>query len=256
MSYDLTSMLRDWPYEPGQLAVRLIQGDDGRRKIQIRLDLGVLQLETEGRPDGVRPEGAGSLLEHHEARLDEWLLEGGDAEDFSLDGDECAALREEAVQYYHRYVAFFVLEDFEGVIRDTSRNLRVLDLCANHAESEEDRTMLEQYRPYILTMRARALASLAMRDGEGKAAMLALDQGIAEIREHFQGLGEPEHFESCNEVQLLRGLRQSLAPQLPVSQSSELRDRLRRAVEQENYELAAILRDELRMLSGTGVPPA
>ncbi len=29
MSYDLTKLLRDWPYEPGQLAVRIVEGDDG-----------------------------------------------------------------------------------------------------------------------------------------------------------------------------------------------------------------------------------
>ena len=56
MSYDLTNMLRDWPYESGQLAVRMLDGDDGRPKIQMRLDLGILQMEVEGRPDGLRPD--------------------------------------------------------------------------------------------------------------------------------------------------------------------------------------------------------
>ena len=43
---------------------------------------------------------------------------------------------------------------------------------------------------------------------------------------------------------------------LPASQKNELRERLRVAVEQENYELAAILRDELRMLSDEGTRSA
>ena len=47
---------------------------------------------------------------------------------------------------------------------------------------------------------------------------------------------------------MLRGMRDALVPKLPVSQKSELKDRLARAIEQENYELAAILRDELRLL--------
>ena len=39
-------------------------------------------------------------------------------------------------------------------------------------------------------------------------------------------------------------------PKLPASPEAELRDRMNRAIEQENYELAAILRDELRAMGG------
>jgi protein-arginine kinase activator protein McsA len=49
-------------------------------------------------------------------------------------------------------------------------------------------------------------------------------------------------------VQLLRGMRDALVPKLPVSQRMELQERLRAAVDSENYELAAMLRDELRLL--------
>ncbi len=267
MSQDLSGMLREWPYEPGQLSVRVIDGDDGRPKIQMRLDLGMIQMEMEGRPDGQRPMGAESLLEHYETLFDEHAaageaLEGPpgpegaapeDAEEAveeapTLDADACRALREEAAQYYHRYVALFILEDYEGVVRDTSRNLRVLDLCAQRAESEEDRLVLEQFRPYILMMRARAVASQAVRDREPKAGILALDDALERIKGHFAEIGEPDAFERSGEVQLLRGMRDALAPKLPVSARSELRDRLRKAVEQENYELAAILRDELKMM--------
>ncbi|MFN9976994.1 MAG: UvrB/UvrC motif-containing protein [Phycisphaerae bacterium] len=49
-------------------------------------------------------------------------------------------------------------------------------------------------------------------------------------------------------------MRESLVPKLPVSQQSELRARLASAIESENYELAAILRDELKMLGVTAAP--
>ena len=71
MSYDLSKFLDEWPYEQGKINVRLIEGDDGEPRIQLRLDLGVLQLKTMGRPDGVRPGGFESLLELHESRLDD-----------------------------------------------------------------------------------------------------------------------------------------------------------------------------------------
>jgi len=45
-------------------------------------------------------------------------------------------------------------------------------------------------------------------------------------------------------------MKESLVPKLPASPEAELRDRMNRAIEQENYELAAILRDELRAMGG------
>ena len=43
-------------------------------------------------------------------------------------------------------------------------------------------------------------------------------------------------------------MRDALVPRLPASQRVELEERLRAAIDAENYELAAILRDELRLL--------
>lgn len=245
MSADISKLLEEWPYEPGKINVRLVQGDDGEPRIQIRVDLGILQMRTEGRPDGLEPEGYGSLLEYHEARLDEARAEGREAE-FSLSAEDCRALREEAIQYHHRYIALLALEDFDGVVRDTTRNLRVIDLCEQHAESDQDRGALEGMRPYITMMRARAVAGQAVKDNEPKAAIHAIDEGLEALRRYFAEHGEPDLFERSTEVEMLRGMRESLVPKLPVSQKAELRQRLARAIEQENYELAAILRDELK----------
>ncbi|MFN0132907.1 MAG: UvrB/UvrC motif-containing protein [Phycisphaerales bacterium] len=249
MSHDMSRLFKDWPYEPGKLTVRLIDGDDGEPRLQVRLDLGVLQMFVDGRPDGVRPFDHPSLLEYFEAKLDQLADPEEPAGKFSLSPDDCDALRSEAVQYYHRYMALMALEDYEGVVRDTTRNLRVLDLCATHAETEADREALEQFRPYITMMRARALASQALQDNEPKAAILAIDEGLDALRQCFTDAGQPDLFEQSGEVQMLRGMRESLIPKLPVSQKTELKARLERAIEQENYELAAILRNELRLLN-------
>ncbi len=242
MNQDISRLLNDWPFEPGKLNVRLIDGTDAEPRLQVRLDLGILQMHLEGRPDGERPHGYDSLLEYFEARRDEA------EEGFSLTADDAHSLREEAVQFYHRYVALLALDEFEGVIRDTTRNLRLLDFCKAHSETEEDRAALDQFRPYITMMRARAMASQALKDNEPKAALHAIDEGISALRQHFADSGQPDLFDQSSEVQMLRGMRDSLVPKLPVSQKAELRQRLAEAVTQENYELAAILRDELRQL--------
>jgi protein-arginine kinase activator protein McsA len=245
---DITELLREWPHEPGRINVRLITGADGRKKMQIRIDMGVLQLELDGRPDGQRPQGFESSLDYQVDRLQRYVREGGSADGFVLTPEECKQLREEAVQYYHRYMGLFVLDDYEGTIRDTKRNLAVLDLCRNHAATESDRTFLEQFRPYIIMMRTRAEATRAIVQNQAKRALEALDRGMEEIRQALEESGAAEEFDEANEVQLLRGMRDALVPKLPTSQRVELEERLKAALDAENYELAAILRDELRMM--------
>lgn len=270
MSNDLSSILRQWPYESGQINVRLITGDDGEPKVQMRLDLGLLQMEAFGRPDGERPSGYDSLLEYFETMAEEAGTEppmaaeesaefesyqteaetddSVDDDPFILSAEDCRLLREEAVQFYHRYISLLVLGDFMGVVRDTSRNLRVIEFCEDYAEEEEDREVLKQFRPYITMMRTRALASQMLADEEPKAAMLAIDDGLAQLRRIYDDLDKSDAYETSHEAQLLRGMRDELVKKLPSSQRTELKQRLEEAIRAENYELAAILRDELRML--------
>ena len=55
MSKDITAILDGWDYDPDELQVRIVAGDDGRDKLQMRIDLGLIQMELSGRPDGSRP---------------------------------------------------------------------------------------------------------------------------------------------------------------------------------------------------------
>ncbi|XVJ59488.1 MAG: hypothetical protein HEQ23_08805 [Tepidisphaera sp.] len=256
LSDDLSPLFARWPFVPGQPNVRQFLGDDGEGRIQIRLDLGILQMFADGRPDGERPHEHESLLEYYEAAMED-SAEQPEAERLKLSSDECSAIRDEALQYYHRYMALLVLEDFDGVVRDTTRNLRVFDLCRDHAETEEDRQALEQYRPYVLMVRTRALASQMIKDGEASAAMFAIDQGIDLVRRAYADLGDPAGLEQSQEVQMLRQMRDSLAPKLPVKEpapktakgrKAELKQQLEEAIAKEDYEEAARLRDEIKKL--------
>ncbi|MEL6311818.1 MAG: UvrB/UvrC motif-containing protein [Planctomycetota bacterium] len=278
MTTDISQLLDDWPYEPGKINVRLVERADGEQRIQVRLDLGILQLHLDGRPDGQQPEGFESLLDLVEAQIEGGFESAGDGSESEADedgsdesapdqsgplppprrsegepearlsGEQVSMLRDEAIQYYHRYLALLALEDFERVVRDTTRNLRVLDVIEKCAASDEDRLSVAPTRAHVTMMRARALASLALRDNEPKAAVAAIDEGIDALRRHFETIGHTDMFERSTEVQVLQGMKQALMPKLPVSQKAELRKRLDDAVTQENYRLAAILRDELNSM--------
>jgi protein-arginine kinase activator protein McsA len=43
-------------------------------------------------------------------------------------------------------------------------------------------------------------------------------------------------------------MKEALIPQLPPSERADIKERLAAAIASENFELAAILRDELRLL--------
>ena len=180
-----------------------------------------------------------SLLKEHQEK-------NGTELGFHLTSTQCQSLREEAVQYYHRYLSLFVLEDFDGVVRDTARNLRVLDLCGKYAVEEQDRLVLEQYRPYIVMMNVKATATLLTDKKEYKEALVIVDEGIEMIREFFARFEQEEAFGHSNEVRVLRRFARDIRRKLPVDPIQKLQGQLEHAVKQERYEDAARIRDEIR----------
>jgi len=248
MSVDIGDILDDWPYEPGQITARRIRGDDGRDKIQLRLDLGLLQMEVIGRPDGERPYGYESLLAYHQAQLKRYR-DNDNEDDFKLDEQACERLRTEGLMYYHRYLAAFILEDYDIVEADTARSLAMMDLCGRHAAEESDRFVVEQYRPYVLMMQARARARLALADNRPKAALTAVQEAITDVTACYQRAGEGERADQSGELAVLRALASEIEARVPVDPVTKLRKQLAEALEEERYEDAATIRDQLERLN-------
>jgi len=245
MNLDIGDIMDQWPYRPGQITARRINGADGVEKIQLRLDLGILQMNTIGRPDGQRPHGCESLLVYYRRQLESHIDETGGDEGFTLDERACELLRSEAVLYYHRYLAEFVLEDYSSVARDTARNLVLMDFCAGYAQDASDRYVLEQYRPYVLMMNTRAKAQILVRDQRSKAALDVIEEGIEKIKEFFQRFDHPDMADESTELVMLRALAGEIESGIPRDPTQELRDALARAVSDERYEEAADLRDRI-----------
>ena len=236
-SFDLTTFLDQWPWDSAQFNVRWVDGDDGRRLMQVRMELGVLQMETTGRPDGLRPQGRSSFLD----LCTGWLEVNAHTQ---LDAQVCGSLRDEALQVFHRIAAALTLGDLEVVMHDADGILRRMDLCRRFHRDDGAFTSLESLRPQAIMMRSRAGAELALAAGHQTAARRALSSGLEDLK----GCLEPAAFETCSEAQVLRSMHALLIPRLPASQRVELQTRLSDAIARENFELAAILRDEIRQL--------
>lgn len=244
MICDLRTILDGWEYEPGKISVRKIIGRDGREKLQTRIDLGVLQLECTGRPDGQRPHGCQSLLEYHEQRLREHVDVYGSDEDFVLSPEDCRDLRHEAYLYYQRYLSSFVLEEYDVVESDTARNLRVIDLCERYAAREADRKILRSQHGYVLMMNARARAYLALENALHDAALAIIDDALAALEELSSDSAQGE-VDCTREIGTLGDLRTEVFDTLPTDSPARLRVELEQALAREDYEHAARLRDRM-----------
>lgn len=244
--FDLRRLLECWPYDPDDDA-RIVRGEDGREVLQVRTPLGIEQLEVEGRPDGARPHGVESAFEYQLQRLAKARAAGAESE-FQLDAEDCMELFGEGTLYYFRYLRLFQLKRWAATIRDTARNLRLFDFVHQYAAREEDQCYLEKWRPYILRMNASASALLALEKGAHDKALEIIHACI----ERIEGLEELDDetftFERGRSLTALHELADQVQQTRPVSAVERLERQLKRAIDKQEFERAAELRDKLRAL--------
>ena len=264
MSKDISKTLEGWQFEADRVSVRIVAGNDGRDKIQLRLDLGLLQLEFDGRPDGQRVEGCDSWLEFYQNQQQAHDAANPDGASFILESEDCGRLLREGMQYYHRYISFWHLERYELCARDTNRNLRLFAFVRNHARHNKDKLMFDQWRPYVTMMHARAVATPLADLHDYEAAIGVIDAGIAGIRQFLEEYNQLDNADSCTELAQLSRWREHLAAKGPGRFASQpepqhpllrLKEELDAAVVEERFEDAARLRDQIRRFSEQPLNP-
>jgi tetratricopeptide (TPR) repeat protein len=247
MRYDISEFLSAWEYDRLN-NIRKIKGKDGKEKIQIRLPLGIEQFEIDGRPDNKRPYGKESLLEYYKGKVEVYKRKHGTDKGFSLTSEDCSRLYEEGLLYYYRYVLFFQLRDYERMVRDTQRNIEYFNFVQKYALEEEDKQAVEQYRPYILRMNAMGKGLAHLEKKRYREAVREIEEGIRAI----ESLPDMENatftYEKTRSLSLLRGMLKEILREKPLSEKERLQKMLQEAIEEENYERAAQLRDKLQEL--------
>jgi hypothetical protein len=235
----LDSLLRRWPYEFGEVSARVVQGGDGRKVVQLRVDMGVLQMETTGRPDGARPGGCDTYYDH----LLSLAFEEGPS--FQLDAERCLEIDREFLQFFHRRICWLALREFERAAADAEHSLKLMDFSTAHAPSQQWAEMHEQYRPFVLFHRIQATALAQLEKDKARAAIGALDAGLEELRKVYaEGpLEDSDDFDGDDLVLSLREMKGAIAEHYRVKPS--LAEQLNQAVASEKYELAARLRDRI-----------
>ncbi len=233
----LDKLLRRWPYEFGEVSARMARGADGRELIQMRIDLGVLQMEVEGRPDGEMPMGAATFYD----ALLTMAFEDGDR--FELNPALQVEVDREFMQFYHRRIAWLALRQFDNAVKDAEHTLSLMDFSTAHAPDEEWADQHEQYRPFVLFHRTQALALSRLERAEPAGAVEAIRGGLKSIHEVFARHEIADEFESDELVMKLREMKRSLVDHYDVE--PPLSEQLAEAIAREQYERAAHIRDEI-----------
>jgi len=108
-----------------------------------------------------------------------------------------------------------------------------------------NRWALDQYRPYVIMMNARARASFALREHPEtgiEKAVIFIGSGIEGIVEFHKEYGLTSEMENSLELSILKTLKTEFLRNIPES----LEDQLAKAINEERFEDAVELRDRIQ----------
>lgn len=240
MSRDMDEVLRGWDYKPDVVQARLVRVGE-RQVLQLRIDLGVLQMEISARPDGRRPHGHPTYLDyllnqaHRHARLGKRFL---------MNEEHRRETDREFGQYYHRRISWLALRCYSRAVADADHTLALMDFVRDHCDEEDYVQTHEQYRGFVLFHKAQALAARATENDRPVEALGHVRNGLEWLRQFFASYGVDDRMEEDGMVQQLRRMERALQA-LSESELS-LEQQLAQAIAREEYERAAQLRDAIR----------
>ena len=142
-------------------------------------------------------------------------------ETYELTPEQCAELQQEGIQYYHRYLSLFQINDFEGVVRDTQRNLDLFTFVNEHTDREDFSWSLQQFRPYVLMMNTRAKASILLAQGKFADAIAEIERGREAIVDFLQQSNFPELVSKSAEIAFLDEWLEEVKVEAPALEAGD-----------------------------------
>jgi len=200
------------------------------------------EYERRSRPDGQRPYGEDSLLDHY--------LSPRGAPKLPLGEEELAELREESWQYYVRRNFAFLLKDFSQAREDAEHNLGIWNLVEQSDASEAEKWSYLKWWPWIERDRAIAQALWHLQHGQAEDAATELYRAQRSIEQFGERYAAEYAQEEPQGRSLCAHMRQHIASlvevlreegELPVS----LEERLDLASARGDVEEVERLREEM-----------
>lgn len=237
-SRNISDILQDWDYDSQSIRARIVAGQDGEKDVlQMRVEMGIIQMAVDGRPDGIRPEGFATYLDY---LLQEEISQGNE---WDLNDEQCMEVDREFMQFYQRRISWLSIKEYQQVVRDADHTLALMDFCKRHSPDDGWTIVHEQYRPFVLFHRTQAAAYHQLNESTPQAAIECINDGLNTIRSIFESHDLEEHFDEDELVSQLRDIRESLRDEYSVGKT--LHEQLADAIASEQYERAAEIRDQL-----------
>jgi hypothetical protein len=257
MNLDLNELLGDWGGTGEEVCARLIEGLNGDQVLQLRVDLGLLQMSLDGRPDGQRYRGLPSVYDFfiHEEQA------GG-----KFAAQDWRELHRELQQYNYRRLALSSLAEetlregdlesgrlyLQRTLRDIERCLEILDKLQE--QDEEWEGPLNILIPTLIFNRARLLARLRAAECRYEDAIEQAEHGVAELEAALDEAGfESDQRDDNPAIHYLVQMAQRLREQHGIKRT--LQEQLRDAIDREDFESAARLRDQLKQRQASDLRP-
>ena len=235
---NISDILQDWDYDSQSIRARIVAGQDGEADVlQMRVEMGIIQMAIDGRPDGIRPEGFATYLDY---LLQEEISQGNE---WDLNDEQCMEVDREFMQFYQRRISWLSIKEYQQVVRDADHTLALMDFCKRHSPEDGWTIVHEQYRPFVLFHRTQAAAYHQLNESTPQAAIECINDGLNTIRSIFESHDLEEHFDEDELVSQLRDIRESLRDEYSVGKT--LHEQLADAIASEQYERAAEIRDQL-----------
>lgn len=247
---DIRPLLEGWELEPSSVTARRVFGEDGSEQVQLRIPMGLLQVYVEGRPDGARPGGFASVLELLRHQISQEKKEPTSEQWFELD--------REIMQYYHRRIAMLQMaeeerreqqldlaaKDYARVVLDADHNLEVMDFIKEHNTDTEFVGAHEQYRSFVMGHRTLGAGLYWICRSEPEEALDTIQIGLKRLEQAYEERGNTDVMRRDPTAGRLVRLAEQLRKDHTIVKT--LHEQLSEAVETEDFERAANLRDQVR----------
>jgi hypothetical protein len=213
------------------------------RKIRVVTQRGTFYLDADGRPDGSEP----VLPEYVKKKK---LAESQNEGCFALDDSDVQRLSEEAFLYRLRREYFFKIGDYARSVRDVNIGVQIIDLITAYASNPELCVFFLQFRPDQEIFRRTAEAKLAIKQKDYLLARQRIELAASFLHEIAR-----VHSDTFPPTWLEKRLKQLRRVYDEIGETWEndlsplrnsppsLEEQLKLAIEAEEYERAAELRD-------------
>lgn len=238
MSFDIAPILRYWEFISNDMRVSR-ERVSGNEFLKLVYGAGQITMEIDGRPDGSRPLNMKSYWDMIEKKIKQMKEEG---KRYVINDSDFNNLLQEIVLYHARSIAFIKIGDYQKSAKDVKRNIQLIETIFNHIDDPGIKERLKRLKPYFSMAYNKSLVKMSDQKGNGDEALRYARNGKKSLKKKYNLVGK------SYEIFCLEKLEDYLLEKYSNSRS-RLEKELRFAVEKENFERAAVLRDRLKYIS-------